>query len=421
MSDQDSIRVKKSDAQPLIAYHAQQKSDVNEDRWNSEIFRTIIGVEDPLDAFVQKFVPSIIHHDPLSSPLTFSYLSARSDSARRDSDAHGPARSPSSDSSPMLTPSPPPEESEESTPLGDCTVSGWCHAGQKYQLYGRSHMGMVLETAASVSLSQFKNTLKLVIALCDAIEGHERAYDAGIIHKDVSEGNVMIVRRETGSGSFLQDFDHAFSWKHFLRRPVWHATKESWKVYVRTGQGLADPAIRVRAEDAQAVEERKRRHDCKERTDTAVHFMAMDVVRGGITQDVRHDLESFYWLQVWMLLRYAEHEHRNGIQAYQKLFGGDSDDIRGGQKMWWLVRQNALTIKNNTPLDHLLEQFRSICCNKNIPQPTLPDNSMSHDEVLRIFHEALEMEGWPEDDAARDYPRPQSDKDQEQLFVPRGP
>ncbi|KAH9831774.1 uncharacterized protein C8Q71DRAFT_841066, partial [Rhodofomes roseus] len=364
------------------------------------------------DAAVDDAIPGeSIHYNPLSSPLTsLSSLSARSDSARRDSDAQGPARSPSSDSLPVLTPSPPPEEAEESTPLGHRTVSGWYHAGQKHQFYERSHMRLVLETIG-IPLRQFKNTLELVIALCDAIEGHKRAYDAGVIHKDVSEGNVMIVRRETGPGGFLQDFDYAFSWKKFLRRRGWHATKESWKVYVRTGQGIVDPAIC--AEDAQAVEERKRRHDCKERTGT-VHFMAVDVVTGGITQDVRHDLESFYWLLVWMLLRYAEHEHRNGIQACQKLFGGSSDDTCGGQKMWWLVQRNVLTIKNNAPLNHLLERFR-LLCRSNISNLTLSENPMSHDEVLRIFHEAIDMEGWPNDDAARDYQRPQNDKDQEQL------
>ena len=39
------------------------------------------------------------------------------------------------------------------------------------------------------------------------------AFQAGIIHRDISEGNITIVN---GRG-FLHDFDYGFNWKLFLQ------------------------------------------------------------------------------------------------------------------------------------------------------------------------------------------------------------
>ena len=58
MSDKVSERVRKSDAQPLVAFHVQQRSDVNEDRWKSEIFNKIIEIKAEPELFLQTFVPS---------------------------------------------------------------------------------------------------------------------------------------------------------------------------------------------------------------------------------------------------------------------------------------------------------------------------------------------------------------------------
>ncbi|TFY57946.1 hypothetical protein EVJ58_g6716 [Rhodofomes roseus] len=343
-----------------------------------------------------------VQYDPLSSPLTsLSSLSSECDSAR-------PA---SSDSLPALTPSPPPAESEESIPRGHCTVSGLYHAGRKHLFYERSHMRLVLETVG-VPLRQYKSTQELVIALCDAIEGHKRAYEAGILHKDVSEGNVMIIRHTDGtSGGFLQDFDYAFSWRHFLLRRGWRATKESWEQYVRTNEGHPDPSLQPL--DAEMAAERKKKRDCKQRTGT-LHFMAIEVVNGGITHEVRHDLEAFYWLLVWMLLRHARHQHRGGIHSCRQLFEHTTDDESAGVKVIWLEKKEVLTVENNPPLNCLLERFR-LLCRRNRSAETLPQTPTTHDQVLQIFRDALAMDSWPEDDAALDYQRPQNAKDQEEL------
>ncbi|KAH9831790.1 uncharacterized protein C8Q71DRAFT_850611 [Rhodofomes roseus] len=329
--------------------------------------------------------------DSLTSPLTS--LSSDSDaehySARRDSIACGSANPSSSDSLSVLTPSLSPEsiDSDASTPpLGHRTTVG-------------------------VPLRQFNSTRELVIALRDAIEGHQRAYYAGIIHQDISEGNVMIVRRKNGSGGFLQDFDCAFSWRRFLRRCGWRATKESWEQYVRTNEGHLDPTLEPLNADIAA--ERRKMHDRKQRTGT-LHFMAIEVVKGRVTHDVRHDLESFYWLLVWMVLRHARHQHCDGIHGWRQLFDHSTDATSAGSKMFWLESEDVLTVENNPPLNRLLEELRVLCLQYRSVS-TLPQASMTHDQVLGIFGDALAMEGWPEGDAALEYQRPQHDKDQEGL------
>ena len=60
------------------------------------------------------------------------------------------------------------------------------------------------------------------------------AYRAGIMHRDVSEGNIMIAN---GRG-FLHDFDYGFNWKLFLQFLDFEDTEESWEEFVKTERGI---------------------------------------------------------------------------------------------------------------------------------------------------------------------------------------
>ncbi|KAH9915722.1 uncharacterized protein B0H18DRAFT_89201 [Fomitopsis serialis] len=91
------------------------------------------------------------------------------------------------------------------------SVKGTAHAHNE-----RSHVRLVLGTVG-IPLSRFNSTKELVEALRDAIIGHRAAYEAGIMHRDVSEGNVMISRNpnDTFKG-YIQDFDYGLNWKKLL-------------------------------------------------------------------------------------------------------------------------------------------------------------------------------------------------------------
>ncbi|KAH7921265.1 hypothetical protein BV22DRAFT_1096760 [Leucogyrophana mollusca] len=55
-------------------------------------------------------------------------------------------------------------------------------------------------------LTTFKSTRELVIALSDAVEAHMHAYeDAGILHRDIRVGNIIL--RNDGTGGLLIDWD----------------------------------------------------------------------------------------------------------------------------------------------------------------------------------------------------------------------
>ncbi|KZV72410.1 hypothetical protein PENSPDRAFT_363030 [Peniophora sp. CONT] len=41
-------------------------------------------------------------------------------------------------------------------------------------------------------LSMFRSTRELVSAVCDAVQAHTSAYEVGVIHRDISQGNILI-------------------------------------------------------------------------------------------------------------------------------------------------------------------------------------------------------------------------------------
>ncbi|EXU95608.1 protein kinase [Metarhizium robertsii] len=114
---------------------------------------------------------------------------------------------------------------------------------------------------AGRSISQFKSVAELLEGLCDAIKVHRSLYmDGKILHRDISENNIIITNPETANGfkGMLIDLDLA---------------KEEG-----TGPSGA-------------------RH----RTGT-MEFMAIEVLLG-ISHTYRHDLEAFFYVLIWLCAR----------------------------------------------------------------------------------------------------------------------
>jgi hypothetical protein len=85
--------------------------------------------------------------------------------------------------------------------------------------------------------------------------------------------------------------------------------------------------------------------------------MAIELLEKENTRhELHHDLESFYWLLTWMILRYTAHNHKNGALACHKLF--DVDDL-GLQKRGWLMHTPPLDNKAS-PLYILAEAMRQL-------------------------------------------------------------
>ena len=63
--------------------------------------------------------------------------------------------------------------------------------------------------------------------------GHRQAFRAGVIHRDISENNVMLGDDMMAFFvGFLLDFDFGFNWREVLQKAGWEVSEESWKRYV---------------------------------------------------------------------------------------------------------------------------------------------------------------------------------------------
>ena len=54
-----------------------------------------------------------------------------------------------------------------------------------------------------------------------------------MIHRDISEGNVMMARHSPGFSGFIQDFDYSFSWRRFLIKRGMAVCLAAWEQYCR--------------------------------------------------------------------------------------------------------------------------------------------------------------------------------------------
>ena len=63
--------------------------------------------------------------------------------------------------------------------------------------------------------------------------GHRQAFRAGVIHRDISENDVMLGDDMMAFFvGFLLDFDYGFNWREVLQKAGWEVSEESWKRYV---------------------------------------------------------------------------------------------------------------------------------------------------------------------------------------------
>ncbi|KAJ7044555.1 hypothetical protein C8F04DRAFT_942097, partial [Mycena alexandri] len=156
-----------------------------------------------------------------------------------------------------------------------------------------------LFTPVGFTLDQFHSTKQLVQALRSAIAGHGLALLAGVLHRDVSAGNVLIDEDVPASpdAGFILDFDYS------------EFTEEGLERFAKL-----HPDFYMEEVDK----------DLKDITGT-YPFMALPALPAVVhTYSSQHDLESFYWLLVWLLLRHTDHFHIDGPDACSGVFDGEA-------------------------------------------------------------------------------------------------
>ncbi|KAM5544830.1 hypothetical protein V8D89_001728 [Ganoderma adspersum] len=246
--------------------------------------------------------------------------------------------------------------------------------GAKYWYRERSHMRFVVAEVGR-PVTRFRNTKELVMAFRDAIIGHRTAMTkGGILHRDISVGNILTVddpSLQDGFCGFIHDFDYSS-----ISREVPHGD-----ILTLTAEAVDNLLL---ADDVQEL--------LKERTGTFL-FMAADLLANSgepIIHSTRHDLESFYWTLLWVVLRHTDNKwgakRQGGQLTYADTFKqDDATNAQSGKSGWLRHRAKFLDISRNCPLTTLMKEFALLVYYEQL----------DYDNVLALFDTALAAESWP--------------------------
>ena len=276
------------------------------------------------------------------------------------------------------------------------------------------------------------------------------AFKAGLVHRDMSDGNVVIMDNGPFSG-FLLDLDYAFNWMEALRlacHPGDEVSEEAWAALVikyaklvrnitRPAPAGKEPPVFVkdpaRKQPRSTVDSRlswtqrmkmKERTVCvlpsyhicpltyPSRTQGTLFFMAIQVLTTYVAHDVQHDLESAVWLLLCMVLRHTIQVMRNDDDAeveyaryhwYRILFKGTTEEESATCKRAFLFARLPWEVKGNQPLTGLILSLRKLVIRQNRDTEEDEDQPaavMTYKSVLTEINRALALPGWPENDAA---------------------
>ncbi|KAJ7115578.1 hypothetical protein C8R46DRAFT_1153485 [Mycena filopes] len=252
-----------------------------------------------------------------------------------------------------------------------------------------------LFTPVGFTLDRFQSTKQLVQALRSAIAGHEFALLAGVLHRDISAGNVLIDEDDPASpdAGFVLDFNYSTFTDDGLRRfgklyPNFEMEEVDKDLKDLTG---TFPFMSVPALEQMLV--------------AATQDVELDT---GFTHSSKHDLESFYWLLIWLLrvLRHTNHRHLHGATACSRVFDGEAAQVLDTKSGWlaYLGHRARLPIPNNAPLTTLVDTLTIMFRNQN--QDRESGAPVTHETLLAAFDTAIESPGWPENDAAEVFVAP---------------
>ncbi|KAK7021236.1 hypothetical protein R3P38DRAFT_2966059 [Favolaschia claudopus] len=215
-----------------------------------------------------------------------------------------------------------------------------------------------LLTPVGAPLRTFSSTRNLVQALYSVVLHLERAYEAGILHRDVSEGNALLQESSPTKGFLLGlgttqsslpeglvKFHEAFpdrvddsnkyqaipkSLKDLTGTPPFMAIEilkayqnqqdsqslntdetgdvENGSVNAKWTDGAGTEGTCVGADAMEMIKDEDGvAKDAEVRGGDEQDVLATEIASTALTHSLRHDLESVYWLLVWMILRHTKH------------------------------------------------------------------------------------------------------------------
>lgn len=211
------------------------------------------------------------------------------------------------------------------------------------------HYRLVLDTIGR-KLENFRCSWEMVNAVYAALVAHEAAYNIGILHRDISVGNIMIVDNEDAPnlpGGILIDWDLC----KFIDPRDKHYTPR----HTRTGTWL---------------------------------FMAADLIESPETpQTFTHDLESAFWGLMWLVLSYMQTDWPDTMRSsflqstMSPLIYGD----RGGPDKSLFLESDFmpdLKIRNNAILYEFLYCLKKTLGVRYRTRPSEPSEPSAWETVL---------------------------------------
>ncbi|PFH46752.1 hypothetical protein AMATHDRAFT_7446 [Amanita thiersii Skay4041] len=242
--------------------------------------------------------------------------------------------------------------------------------GQVLYDLNRMHCRITLYPVG-VPLVLFPSTKHLVSALEYSIKGHQALFECGLLHRDISPHNILLIEGE-GLRGFLHDLDYCTYVKE-------------WDKFASDNDDPASNFGHLRSHTPESL---------RDMTGT-YQFMAIEVLEQQPHRR-KDDLESFIWVLFWLVLRHMDYFKTDWTCA--EVFD-ELDPLKAAQvKKGFLMNQpkynRYVRVRHNQPLSTLLRELVGRILNVD---------PLSHLNVLPLFESALNMSPWPKKDTAKPF------------------
>ncbi|OSC97848.1 hypothetical protein PYCCODRAFT_1481008 [Trametes coccinea BRFM310] len=228
------------------------------------------------------------------------------------------------------------------------------------------------------SITGFMPSREMVAAMREAIKGYRTTCD-----RDASLGNIV-------NADDAPEGSHTGPLQGWIQSGMDHVDRVS----DGNAKSLKEDGEELSPNNIDGLKERR----------GAYYFLAIELLEAypGTVHEAFHDIESFYWVLVWVVLRHTRC-HREGVAdsdaLCQDLFSANKDSIAANQKGGWIWSRRPFVVSNNEPLTTLIRRFNIMLVLNQIDVVDLTRRALlTHGAVLAAFDEALAMEGWPEND-----------------------
>lgn len=210
------------------------------------------------------------------------------------------------------------------------------------------------------TITSFRSAHELLLAFAGAIKGHRSLYQNGILHRDVSINNIMIALpdqpRPDGLSGFLIDLDLAVETTNIVPSGAPH----------RTG---------------------------------TMEFMAIGALNGEV-HTFRHDLESFFYVFLWICIKYrpALSDESRHVRVRKTVLDNWGGTFEGAAVAKWGDMGRA-TVGSRQGLERILGAFEGWAIElkglarafRNILFPVSVDGEMKFSESVGVYSEVLKL------------------------------